>query len=166
MAKNLNLKRKVAPGSRGWPDIQIKLMPKRILIIGLLFCLGGFLAICKVLAELSQSHLNLNFAVFMLPVGIGLLRGKLRSQKWAGFWIILGYIFCALLVVLVMVSPGNAHASWFGTELRGSRAIPYVLLMSVVFAVALNAMHKLLYSAKAKAYFNRTSEQNAPPDAS
>jgi len=133
-------------------------MPKRIIIIGILFCLGGFLAIWEVLSDLFRSHINLNFAVFMLPVGIGLLRGKPRSQWWARFWIILGYILCALLVMIVILSPGNAHASWLGREIRGSGAIPYVLLVSALLAVALIAMHKLLYSEKAKVYFNRTSE--------
>ena len=135
-------------------------MPKRIIIIGILFCLAGFSAIWEVLSDLMRSHINLNLAVFLVPVGIGLLRGKPRSQWWARLWIILGYTLCALLVVVVIMSPENAHASWFGSEIRGSRAIPFVLLLATLLAVALIAMHKLLYSEKSKIYFNKTSEQD------
>ena len=134
-------------------------MPRRIIIIGILFCLGGALAICEVLSDLFQSHINLNFAVLLLPVGIGLLRGKPRSQWWARFWIILGYIVCTLLAVVVIAFPRNAHASWFGREIRGSEAVPYALLVSALFAGFLIVLHKLLYSEKAMAYFNHTSEQ-------
>ena len=45
-------------------------MPIRILIIGLLSCLAGVLAIWEVIADLMQDHLNLNFAVFLLPVAV------------------------------------------------------------------------------------------------
>lgn len=63
-------------------------MPKRVLIIGLLFCLSGILAIWDVLSGICQNRLSLNFAVLLLPVGIGLLRGRQRSQWWARFCII------------------------------------------------------------------------------
>ena len=132
-------------------------MPKRIIIIGILFCLGGLLAIWEVLSDLFQSHINLNFAVFLLPVGIGLLRGKPRSQWWARFWIILGYIFCVVLVVIVVVSPGNAHASWFGREIRGSSAVPCALLVSALFAAFLSVLHRLLYSKRAITYFHQST---------
>ena len=140
-------------------------MPKRIITIGVLFCLGGALAIWEVLSDLVQSHINLNFAVLLLPVGIGLLRGKLSSQWWARFWIILGYILCALLVVLVIMSPDNANASWFGREITGSSAVPYVLVISALLAVFLVVIHKLLYSEKAIAYFNQSSEQGVDSNA-
>lgn len=139
-------------------------MPKRIIVIGILFCLAGVLAIWEVLSDLFRSHINLNLAVFLLPVGIELLRGKPRSQWWARFWIVLGYLFCVLLMVMAIVSPQNAHASWFGKEIQGSRAVPYVLLMAVLSAGAFMVVHKLLYSEKAKLYFNRASEPNISTD--
>ena len=132
-------------------------MPKRIFIIGVLFCLSGVLAIWDVLADILQSHINLNFAVFLLPVGIGLLRGSLRSQWWARFWIILGYILCVVLVEMVIVSPGSSHVIWFGREIRGSSAVPYDLLFITLNAALLYVLHRLLYSEKAIAYFSQTS---------
>jgi hypothetical protein len=128
-------------------------MPKRVLAIGLLFCLAGLGAAWDVLHGLSSGKINLNFAVCLLPVGIGLLRGKARSCWWARFWIILGYISCGLLLALPLAAPHWARASLGEREVQGSAAIPFVLAFVLVFAVLLYAVHRLLYSGKAQAYF-------------
>ncbi len=140
-------------------------MPNRVLIIGLLFCFGGICAIWDVLSGLFQNSLNLNFAVFLLPVGIGLLRGKASSQWWARFWIILGYIGCGLLVIIVLAAPESAHATWFDTTIRGPDAVPYVIGVALVGAVLLVVMHKLLYSEKANRFFQRRSGRGGGVDA-
>jgi hypothetical protein len=139
-------------------------MPKRVLIIGLLFCLGGILAIWTVVSDLARSHINLNFAVLLLPVGIGLLRGRASSQWWARFWIILGYIFSGLLVTLAIAFPESIHTTWFKEEIRGSAAVPYVIGLSVLACVPLVILHRLLYSEKAIAFFRRTGEQTNGPN--
>jgi hypothetical protein len=59
-------------------------MPKRVLIIGLQFCLGGLSAIWDMLFGLFHSRIGFNFGELLLPVGIGLLRGKPTSKWWAG----------------------------------------------------------------------------------
>lgn len=133
-------------------------MPKRILIIGLMFCIGGGLAIWEVVSDLLRSHLNFNFAVLLLPVGIGLLRGRSTSRWWARFWIVLGYFGCALLIVAAIVSPGNVNASWFDRKISGAEAVPYVIVGSVLFGLLLCFVHRLLYSPKASAFFNPISE--------
>lgn len=124
-------------------------MPKRVLIIGLLFVVVGVLAILSIIEAAMYSRINLNFGVFLLPVGIGLLRGRASSQWWAHFWIILGYIALFALVCLALAYPRNAKVSWFDTHIRGSRAIPYVLGLSAFFAICLGICHRLLYSPKA-----------------
>src|SRR5690242_8259267 len=129
-------------------------MPKRVLILGLLFVLGGVTAIWSIIEAAMNSRINLNFGVLLLPVGIGLLRGRASSQWWARFWIILGYIALIALVCFVLAFPQNAKASWFDTEIRGSRAVPYVLGIAALFGVALCICHRLLYSPKACAYLS------------
>lgn len=125
-------------------------MPKRILIIGLLFCLSGILAIWEILSGLMESHVNLNFSVLMLPVGIGLLRGRETSRKWAIAWIYLGYAFCALLVLLSLSGSGVAKFSLFGMDLTGASAVPYIVIASIVMAIGFRIIHKLLNSPKAR----------------
>ncbi len=139
-------------------------MPKRILIIGLAFCLGGGLAIWEVISALFRSRINLNFAVLLLPVGIGLIRGRSRSRCWASFWIVLAYIGCALLIGVAVVSPKNVSSSWFGHEFRGSDAVPYAIAGSVCVALLFYFVHRLLYSPNADAYFNPSSKQAVTPN--
>ena len=136
-------------------------MPKRILIIGLVFCLGGCVAIWEVVSDLLQSHINLNFSVLLLPVGIGLIRGRSRSRWWARFWLILGYVGCALLIGVALISPENVSATWFGHEFSGSEAIPYAIAGSICLTLLFYFVHRLLYSPKASAYFNPSSEQDS-----
>ena len=136
-------------------------MPKRILIIGILFCLGGLLAIWEVASDLFRSHINLNFAVLMLPVGIGILKGKKSSQWWARFWIILGYIGCGLLVLASLAFPENVSADFMGNEIKGTQAVPYTIAGAILFTALFVYMHRLLYSEIAQAYFNQKSEPDA-----
>lgn len=142
--------------------VRCRKMPKRVLLIGILFCLGGVLAIWDVVSDLSRGHIDINLAVFLLPVGIGLLKGKRTSQWWARLWVILGYVACFLLAT---ASPENVTASWFGREMKGDAAVPYVVSVAVAFALALLVIHRLLYSEKAMAFFSRGSEQGDAPDA-
>lgn len=139
-------------------------MPKRILLIGLLFCLGGVGAIWVILADLFASRINVNFAVLLFPVGGGLLRGKRSSQWWAGFWIILGYIICALLLVIALVSPDAAYVTWFQREIRGPEAVPSVVAIGILFLLLFAALHMLLYSEKASSYFEQKIERDAAPN--
>lgn len=164
-ANHLKIRRLRREGPRLSPQSQWNwTMPKRILLIGLLFCLGGIGAIWDVFADLFVSRINVNFAVLLLPVGVGLLRGNRSSQWWARFWIILGYFLCGLLLVLALVSPGAAYATWFQREIRGPEAVPYVIMLGILFLVLLAAMHALLYSEKASSYFEKKSERGAAPN--
>ena len=130
-------------------------MPKRIIAIGLLFLVFGLLAIWGVIVGMAHNKISLNFAVLTLPVGIGLLRGKRSSQWWARFWIILGYCMMGLMVVLAFSMPQSVHATWFGNRIRGASAVPYVVFVAIVFTLVLIVLHRLLYSEKSNAYFNR-----------
>lgn len=130
-------------------------IPNRVLIIGILFCIAGATAIYAVISDLMRSHINVNFAVLMLPVGIGLLKGKARSQWWAGFWFILGYIGCAAAVILSFTSGANARAILFGRVVNGSAALPYFLAIVFFVVLVLAGLHVLLFTPKAKVYFQR-----------
>ena len=60
-----------------------------------------------------------------------------------------------LLVLLAFAIQQNVSATWFGNRIRGPSAIPYVIFVAIVFTVVLNVVHRLLYSEKSNAYFNR-----------
>jgi len=130
-------------------------IPKRIILIASLFCLAGVMACWDIISGLFHGRISLNFAVFMLPVGIGLFRGLRSSQWWARFWIRLGYALCALLVLLALFFPGLAHASWFNTSVSGAAAVPFIILISFGMAGVLYVMQRLLDSEKAREFFTR-----------
>jgi len=140
-------------------------MPLRVLIIGLLFCLAGLSAIWQVIADLFHDHLNINLAVFLLPVGVGLLRGRLSSRGWAGFWIFLGIAGCALLIVGALLHPGQINVSWFDRGIRGRAAVPYAIVIATVMALLLYLVRRLLHSPKASAYFQLKSGDGMPTGA-
>jgi len=130
-------------------------MPKRVLIIGLLFVLGGLFSIWSIVEAGMHNRLNLNFGVLLLPVGLGLLRGRASSQWWARFWIILGYVSLIAMVCLVLAYPQGAKASWFGTQIKGGKAIPYVLGIAALCGTGLRILHRLIYSPKACAFLSK-----------
>lgn len=126
-------------------------MPKRVLIIGLLFAIVGANSIWNTIETGLHDGLHISFSIFMLPVGIGLLRGKRSSQWWASAWIILGY-GSAIVIALFAVCAPNEKISWFGFSNPGSGATPHVLAFSIIYAVCLRICRRYLYSIRANAY--------------
>ena len=133
-------------------------MPKRIVAISLLFIAFGLLAIWSVIVDLTHSKLSLNFAVFLLPVGIGLLRGKKSSQWWARFWVILGYCLVGGMIAIAFAAPQELHVNWFGNRIHGPSAVPYAIMCIAVPASVLVLVHLMLYSKKSNAFFDRNGQ--------
>jgi len=131
-------------------------MPKRIFIIAQLFFLTGVYAIYSVVADLINGHLYINLGVFMLPVGIGLFKGKSSSRWWAKFWMILGYVLCALMMVMLSFGDSSSFsAEWFGRSFVGGDALPYGWSICFVCLATNIVLHKLLCSAKSDTYFEQ-----------
>ncbi len=127
--------------------------PLGITLIGSLFILGGGLALFGVVWDLSHRRLNLNFTALMIPVGIGLLKGRSSSRSWAKFWI--GF-FVLLLSALLLAYPffsESYHVRFGHEELHGAMrhimavAIPILLILPGVIA------WKYLRSRKLDSFF-------------
>jgi hypothetical protein len=128
-------------------------MPLRILIIGASFCLAGLTAVADVFQSLSEHHLNINFGIFLLPIGIGLLRGSPSSQWWARLWIVLGYAICAIVLVFSLLWPGSVGVHLpsrsVGEPINEAwNGVAIALLLLLLFLT-----HRLLYSRKAERWF-------------
>lgn len=113
--------------------------PTSITLTGVLFIIGGFLAVCGIIYDLLHDHLNLNFAVLMMPVGFGLLKGRSSSRRWARFWIGLFSLVSAILLICYPFFGDSYSVSWFDTELEGTSrhimaiGMPIVLLLGGVW---------------------------------
>ncbi|MDF7809576.1 hypothetical protein P4E94_19215 [Pontiellaceae bacterium B12219] len=103
---------------------------------------------------------NINLGVFFLPIGLGILMGSGKSRWWARFFIILGYIFCAVVSALVIIYPQYAHVNWFGHSIRGVEATTHAIIAMLLFVAFLIAQHKLLYSTKSNAFFDSKKKRN------
>lgn len=127
-------------------------MPKRILLVGLLFILGGLGAILNVVTSLIQGTININFGILLLPVGIGLLRGRYASMMWARFWCLLGMGACLLLAILALMKSENAKFIWFDQTIDGPAAVPYCLAGAAFFGALIFLVYRLLKSRQAEDY--------------
>ena len=141
-------------------------MPKRILIIGILFLLNGLFALWGIISEFIQSGSVLGelvittntVQVLSLPIGIGLLMAKQWSRWWARILIVVGYIFCITSIIVAIVSPEKVYMSWFGQSFTGNWKVPIFLTLTVLLTIILVCMHRLLYSQKADSYFNNLNQ--------
>ena len=126
--------------------------PLRIWFLGLLYAMGGVLAIWQVVEAGLGGTVSLNFAVFLLPVGLGLLAGKLSSLSWAKFWVGFGWAVIVLALVVAVIRPDVVHSSWNGRELTGRDALPTVFGVSAGVALILYGIWRLLKSQTTEAY--------------
>jgi hypothetical protein len=95
---------------------------------------------------LFAATVNLNFAVLLLPVGIGLLRARRSSRTWAAFWIGIGYLGCVALAVMALVQPRNATAFIGSLRLTGAAAVPAILAVALILCALLSIVLLLLFS--------------------
>jgi hypothetical protein len=131
--------------------------PLGLTIIGFLFILGGALALFEVIRNLSHGRINFNFAALMIPVGIGLLKGRSSSRSWAKFWVGFFVVVASALLVAYTFSPDNWHVRFGSDELHGvmreiaAVTIPVLLIVPGVIA------WKYLRSRKLDSFFGEVT---------
>lgn len=127
-------------------------MPKRLAIIGTLFILAGISALWSIISGLLDNHVNINFAVLLLPVGIGLLRGKHHSRISAIVITYIGYLLCLILTLTFLTSQDNITFTYPGHTITGPDALPPTLAAILVAFTLLLIQHLTLKSPKVIAY--------------
>jgi uncharacterized membrane protein HdeD (DUF308 family) len=128
--------------------------PTRITIIGALFMIGGCLAAWEVINDLFHSHVNLNFGVLMIPVGIGLLKGRASSRGWTKFWIgLFSLVFGGLLVFYPFF--GDSYSvEWFDEEITGSQRHAVAIGVPIIFLLISRWMWRSLSLPSAAPFFD------------
>jgi hypothetical protein len=121
--------------------------------VGALFCVAGVLALFEIIYSFSQNRINLNFAVLLLPIGIGLLMGKSGARWWARISIYIGYLLLAISVLTAIFSIENVYFVMGDTVLRGAAAMPFYLFILMLIGALLTVVKRVLYSAKASEFF-------------
>ena len=94
-------------------------------------------------------------------VGIGLLKFKASSRRWAIAWIVLGYLICAILLFGYFLA-GHActstfHVTFGGEEVRGPLRFVLGSAIPLAFAVLLFWMHRTLRRPEIVALFQEVN---------
>lgn len=91
-----------------------KALPLSLKIVAYLSILGGIFAVIQVISDLMESHININFGVLGIPIGIGLLKLRLgwRTCALVSTWI--GLIGFPIFILLVLNYSGPVDLRIFG----------------------------------------------------
>ena len=110
-------------------------LPQPLVIVAWLFILSGVCAAIEIVVALLGHRISLNFGVFNILIGYGLLRLNPRSLQWALFFTWLGIIFTPLAAVLFLFIPGTVKL--FGLSLRQAPPGLGFVLSVAIFALLL-----------------------------
>ena len=109
-------------------------LPPALVIISVLFILGGFFAAVDILAAAARGNLKINFGMLGIVIGIGLL---LRRPEWricALVFTWLGIILTPILFLLVMTSTG-INFTVPGQPARTASKLAAILMLLPAFAL-------------------------------
>jgi len=135
--------------------------PTRITIIAALFIIAGCLAAWEVIYDLFHDHLNLNFAVLMIPVGIGLLKGRASSRGWAKFWIGLFSLVIGGLLVFYPFFGDSYSIACFDQELAGFQRHAMAIGFPIIFLLFARWMWRSLSLPSVAPFFEDSQNTNA-----
>lgn len=128
--------------------------PTSITIIAALFIVSGIWAGLEILYGFFSDHLNLNFAIFMAPIGFGLLKGRASSKDWAKFWVGLGILMLSILLILFPFMSDTLTVDWFGQPVNGSHKYLIALVWPITFLLFNIWIWKCLKSPKNAPFFD------------
>jgi len=135
--------------------------PASITAIGSIFIIAGSLSGVEIIYDLFHGKLNLNFAVLMLPVGIGLMKGKASSRTWARVWIGLFVAIAALLLAAYPFMGDQYSVTWYAGQLQGVERHLAITGLSLLFIIPGVIMWRLLSSANAAHFFDDHTKPQA-----
>ena len=92
-------------------------------IVAVVFLVFGGLATYEVMVDLSRNHVNLNFAVLMLPCGIGLLRRSELARKCSRPFAIFWAAFAGIMMLPVILDLDWAPVTTIGISERNGRIL-------------------------------------------
>lgn len=141
--------------------------PTSITVIGILFVIAGCLAAWEVVCDLFHDHVNLNFAVLMIPVGSGLLKGRASSRGWAKFWIGFFSLVVGLLLIFYPFSGDSYSITWFDEQLAGFPRHLIGVGFPVAFLLIAHWMWRRLSDPSSAHFFDdhQNAEQDVTPNA-
>ena len=96
----------------------------------------------------------------MIPVGLGLLKGRSSSRGWAKFWIGLFSLVIGLLLVCYPFFGDSYSVTWSGEQLRGFPRHAMAVGLPVVFLLIARWMWRCLSDPTNAPFFDDHKNQN------
>ena len=93
--------------------------PRALTFLAWVFILFGCSAGWRITEALLSHKTSINLSILMIPVGIGLLKGRLSSLGWAKLWIGLFFLLVLAITCAYPFDPGSYSVTWFGAEIQG-----------------------------------------------
>ena len=91
--------------------------PTSLIIVAVLFILGGVSSVYEVLFSLTRGNINLNFGVLGLFIGFGLLRLSSGWRTCALFCTWLGLLLIPIVGLLILNHDGPSNFKFVGQKI-------------------------------------------------
>ena len=104
--------------------------------------------------DLFNDRLHIDFSVLMIPIGLGLLKGRSSSRYWAKFWIGFSSAVLGLLLVLYPFLGDSFSVRWFDAELTGGARHVMAIGFPIIFLSLARWMWIHLSSPTTKPFFD------------
>jgi hypothetical protein len=131
-------------------------------VIGVLLCAAGAFAGLSMVLDFAGHVLAPRPEVLLIPVGLGLLKGRRSSQRWAAGWIGLGLGATLLFGVMAVWVPSDVRASFFGYSFTAAESsVGFAALMLACIAL-LGWMEWALYSKPVRDYIHAREHAEDP----
>ena len=142
--------------------------PTSISLISVLFLIVGAVTGFQILNSLFNNHLYLDSSVLMIPVGLGLLKGRSSSRGWAKFWIALFAVISGILLLFYPFLGGSYTMTIFGRPLAGTERHLVAVGLPVLTLLLARWMWRILTSPATAPFFDdylpRPRRTNEIPD--
>jgi len=129
-------------------------MSTRLKVIGALFCLTGGVAALSLVDDTATGRgVTVNLLVFLLPVGLGLLKGRRSSRAWAQAWLVFGLVVGVALMGLAALAPSSVRATLPGITFTAAQSFWGFVLVDAAWLALLAWMLGSLRSSSVRGFF-------------
>jgi len=114
-----------------------KPIPVSLIVVAILFILGGISAVIEVVVSLMNSHININFGVLGLFIGPGLLRLSRGWRTCALVFLWIALIGIPIIMIVIISHSAPLNFTLFGQKVGHASKELGLAVAAIVFVVVL-----------------------------
>lgn len=136
-------------------------VPISVKIVAWLFFFSGIAAAIEILISLRDNHININFGVLGIFIGLGILNLREGWRVCSLVFIWLGLVGLPIVILLMLSQSGPFDFNLFGQK-RGEVSKGVIVLTAVPLYALLIWEHWVLTRQDVKTLFRNRREASAP----